>query len=268
MGLEDFDGAQDRLAALGLGLGQPLHLRSETTSTNDEAKAAARAGAAHGAVWVADVQTQGRGRQGRSWLSVPGESLLMSVLLRWPCATHRLPLVSLAAGLAVHDAVATLTQGDRHGLKWPNDIVLRVGQCQKVAGILVESLGVGTSAPAVVVGIGINVLSKTFPEEIRQRATSLALMSDTEVSRLNVLIAILKEMENTVPRVMAFGLGCIRDRLQKADALAGRTVRSEGGEGIAQGVDDDGRLRVCRADGTTTTWHAGEVHLVSSQGIL
>src|SRR5579871_2462505 len=110
-GLPDLARASELVAARGSALGHPMHLLRETTSTNDEAKQAAREGAPHGSTWVTERQTAGRGRQGRTWQSAPGEGLLFSVLARVSCSPARVPPVALAAGLAVRDAVARAAPG-------------------------------------------------------------------------------------------------------------------------------------------------------------
>src|ERR1700744_3582851 len=130
---EDFPRAPELAAPSGSTLGAPLVLLAETSSTNDLATRAAREGAPHGATWVAERQTAGRGRRGHSWISPPGEGLLFSVLLRIPCAPARIPPIALVAGLAVRDAVAAAS-GAPVAIKWPNDVL--VGS-RKVAGILV-----------------------------------------------------------------------------------------------------------------------------------
>ena len=147
------------------GLGHPLHLLSATSSTNDEAKRAARLGAPHGSTWVAEFTAAGRGRQGRTWVSPRGENLLFSVLIRSSAPPARLPLVSLVAGLAVAEAVQRAAPSADVRIKWPNDVVVAAGaaRLQKVAGILVETSMTGDSRGRVVVGVGVNVHTRAFP---------------------------------------------------------------------------------------------------------
>jgi BirA family transcriptional regulator, biotin operon repressor / biotin---[acetyl-CoA-carboxylase] ligase len=253
--------APDRVAARGGELGRPMHLLFSTTSTNDEAKAAARAGAQHGSTWVADQQTAGRGRHGRAWLSPAGESLLFSVILRAASAPGRLPLVALAAGLAVRDAVATAVPGAEVKIKWPNDVYITG---RKVAGILVEAMTVGVRVEAVVVGVGINVHTRVFPDELEGRATSVALVSrDHPPDRASILADVLGSLDRDLQLVLGRGLGLLRARLDAADALRGCRVRSgSGDEGVASGIDDEGRLLVTLAGGVVARWSSGEVDLV------
>jgi BirA family biotin operon repressor/biotin-[acetyl-CoA-carboxylase] ligase len=295
--LPDLARASALIAERGGALGAPLHVLDETTSTNDEAKRASKDGAPHGSTWVAESQTAGRGRQGRAWVSPRGENLLVSVLVRVTCPPARLPPLALAAGLAARDAVAraleqesiernaqrrrltdkslepaslersaqaTLALGEGAGapevrLKWPNDVVVGT---KKVAGILVEAILQGSRVEAVVVGAGINVHTRDFPPDIAARATSVALLSSRPPDRAEILADFLAALDRDVSIVAARGLGLVHARLSAADALRGRRVSSESGEGVAEGIDVDGRLLVRRADGVLARWVAGEVHLV------
>lgn len=270
----DLANAARVIAARGLSLGAPLVLAAETTSTNDDAKQGARAGAPHGALWVAEAQTAGRGRQGRAWLSPPGENLLFSVLMRLRCAPARVPPVSLAVGLAVRDAVArALCLEDSSSdvrVKWPNDVLVRSprdGVLRKVAGVLVESAVVGQSVEYVVVGIGINVRERTFPPDIAALATSIALERDArgvrgELDRAGLLADVLVGLARDVELVAHKGLAHVHARLGVHDALAGRQVESldepPSVRGVASGIDLEGRLLVSSEDGRITRVSSGE----------
>src|SRR5262249_42453014 len=154
------------------------------------AKAGARAGAPHGQVWLAERQTRGRGRLGRSWLSAPGENLLFSVLVRLGSPPARVPPIALACGLAVRDAVAKLVPSERVAVKWPNDVVVLDPQrpgYRKIAGVLVESAVVGAKVDYVVIGIGVNVHTRRFPPELATLATSIALESPAVPDRAELL---------------------------------------------------------------------------------
>ena len=261
--LPDLAAAAARIEARGLSLGRPLHLLAATASTNDDAKNAARAGAPHGSTWVADTQTAGRGRQGRSWISRPGENLLFSVLARVSCPVVRLPTLALAAGLAARDAVANAAPDARVQIKWPNDVVVISGEgaVRKVAGVLVEAILRGKSVEALVVGIGVNVHAREFPQEIAHRATSIAKIAARPPDRAEVLVDVLAGLQRDLELVASRGLGMVHARLARADALLGATVSSESGEGVAEGIDLDGRLLVRRQGGILARWVAGEVHL-------
>ena len=246
-----------------------VRLLAETPSTNDEAKRAAREGAPNLTVFVAETQSAGRGRQGRAWSSPRGENLLFSVLFRLTGPTQRLPLAALAAGLAVRDVVARALPRRAVRVKWPNDVlVARDGDGalgRKVAGVLVESVLSGAEAVAIV-GVGLNVHTRAFPDDLAARATSVALEldpADAPPDRAALLADAIAALDRDVPLVVARGLGLVHARLAEADALRGRPVRSDDGvAGIAEGVDADGRLLVRGADGVLRRLVAGEVHLV------
>jgi BirA family biotin operon repressor/biotin-[acetyl-CoA-carboxylase] ligase len=236
-----------------------MWLLASTTSTNDDAKRGARQGAPHGAMWVAEQQTAGRGRQGRVWWSPAGESLLFSVLVRDGLEPARLPQLALVAGLAVHGAVTRLTPGADVKVKWPNDVLI---EAKKVGGVLVEAISTGSRVEAIVVGVGINVHTRIFPDEICTRATSIALHSARPPDRAHLLADILGWLDADLQVVRARGLGLLGARLSAADALHGHRVRSDTGDsGVASGIDQEGRLLVRRDDGVLARWVAGEVHL-------
>ncbi|MBX3219475.1 MAG: biotin--[acetyl-CoA-carboxylase] ligase [Labilithrix sp.] len=265
----DLAGVADLVRARGGRLGEPIHLLAETGSTNDDARAGARAGAPHGAVWIAESQTRGRGRQGRAWVSAPGESLLFSVLLRIPCAPSRVPPLSLVCGLAVRDAVARALgerDGERALVKWPNDVVVRDragGGWRKVAGVLVESALAGAKVEHVIVGIGVNVHTRDFPDDLAAIATSVAREASGPPHRAELLADILDALGRDVEQVAHRGLGVVHARLSAHDALSGRAVEGVDGDltGTACGIAPDGRLLVRRPDGVVTKVASGEVRV-------
>src|SRR5438067_1956480 len=138
----------------------PVELAGEVDSTNRALLDRARDGAPHGLVLVADHQTAGRGRLGRTWEAAPGSALLVSVLLRPAIAPDELHLVTVAGALAACDACAEVAGVDV-GVKWPNDVVVEDG---KLAGLLAESLVVSSEVEAVVLGMGLNLRSGPLPE--------------------------------------------------------------------------------------------------------
>lgn len=220
-----------------MSIGSPrLHLRT-TNSTNERAKALA-AGAPHGMLITAAEQTAGHGRQGRSWTAPPGEGLLMSLVLhRW----HE--LLPLAAAVAVAE-----TAGVDARIKWPNDVLVAD---RKVGGILVEAR---PHEGWAVLGIGVNVAVRTFPEELRDIAGSLGSAPAEVEPFLHELLARLDHLLDAPSAE-------ILDAWRARDALRGRSITWNGGEGVAAGVDNEGRLVVEIAGGGTTALDAGEVHL-------
>jgi BirA family transcriptional regulator, biotin operon repressor / biotin---[acetyl-CoA-carboxylase] ligase len=260
----DLLAAPDRVAELGCSLGHPMHVLAATVSTNDEALRAAREGAPHGATWVTEHQSGGRGRRGREWVSPAGEGLLFSVVLRLSCAPARLPPIALVAGLAVRVAVMRAVPGVDVKIKWPNDVLVAG---RKIAGILIETVTVGSSVQAVALGVGINVHTRIFPDPIAATATSVALLSQVgPPDRASLLADTLASLDRDLHVVVARGLGLFRARLDAADGLRGLRVAAEAGDlGVASGIDDDGNLLVRRDDGTLARWNSGEVRLAGSR---
>jgi BirA family biotin operon repressor/biotin-[acetyl-CoA-carboxylase] ligase len=225
----------------GTRLGRPrLHLR-EVGSTNERARAHAEAGAPHGMLVTAGVQTAGRGRQGRTWIAPAGRALLMSLVLREFDA-----LLPLRAGLAVADLAGPAAQ-----VKWPNDVLV---DGRKVAGVLAEAR---PQASWAVLGMGVNVALEPadFPAELQARAGTLGRRAD-EVD------AALHELLGHLAARLAEPAAAILDALRARDALLDRAVRWDEGSGVAAGIDPTGALRVRRPDGGLATLEAGEVHVL------
>jgi BirA family transcriptional regulator, biotin operon repressor / biotin---[acetyl-CoA-carboxylase] ligase len=261
---EPFDGwrAAQLLTERGLGLGLPLTVLPVATSTNDLALEAARSGAEHGSAFVAEEQTRGRGRRGRSWVSPPGENLTFSVLLRTRIAPDRASGITLVAGLAVREAVAARVE-QPVSVKWPNDVMCRK---QKLAGILVESLARGHELAAIVVGIGINV-GLELPEALESSATSLGLLGARELDRELLLVDVLAALEPRLGRFHASGLRELLGELGVHDALRGERVRAGELEGRAGGIDASGALRIVSDDGSERLVRSGSVDRVEESSV-
>jgi len=257
----DLESLEGQIAARGISIGKPLEVMEEIDSTNDAAKRAAKLGAPSGALFVTESQSRGRGRQGRKWVSTPGESILASVLLRLTCEPRKLPPIALVCGLAVRDAVARAIDGNVM-LKWPNDVVI---ETRKVAGILVEAIVSGSSVEAVIIGIGLNVHQRSFPDELADTATSVASFAKVPADRAAILADVLAGIDREVSHVAARGLGLVHARLTAADALLHKRISTDDGiTGVAVGIDLDGTLRVRADDRSVVRLVAGEVHLVNA----
>jgi BirA family transcriptional regulator, biotin operon repressor / biotin---[acetyl-CoA-carboxylase] ligase len=229
-------------------IGRPRVHHRATDSTNQRAKELAAAGALHGTLVTADEQTAGRGRQGRSWTAPPGHALLLSLVLRDLDDRHA--LLPLAAAVAVSEACER-TAGVACRIKWPNDVWI---EGRKVSGILVEGRPQESWA---VLGIGLNVSTPEFPDELRGIATSLALAgSGSAPERHAVLDALLASLDRLLTAPADQVLAAWRER----DALLGAEVAWDGGLGTAAGVTDAGALRVETPAGLVEL-DAGEVHL-------
>lgn len=245
-----------QLLELGTELGRPLEHLHTTTSTNDVAKEASKAGAVHGSCFVADEQTRGRGRRGRSWLSTTGEALLFSLVLRPTGLVDPSPL-TLAVGLGVHQA-ASRHVGAALGIKWPNDLVF---ERRKVAGILVETELTQDVPSALVVGVGVNVSATSFEPELRDIAVSMGMLG-SDVTRERLLVDILGDVSAWYRRFVDEGVGALLEPLRRVDALLGKRVRVDGVEGCAIGFDDTGHLLLERSDGSPVSITAGTVEWV------
>jgi BirA family transcriptional regulator, biotin operon repressor / biotin---[acetyl-CoA-carboxylase] ligase len=221
-------------------IGSPRVHHRLTDSTNERAKELAVAGAPHGTLVTADEQTAGRGRQGREWTAPPRSAVLMSLVLRE--LDERLPLT---AAVAVCDALPVDA-----AIKWPNDVWI---DGRKVAGILVEGR---PQEGWAVLGIGLNVGTERFPDDLADTATSLRL-AGLRRSPEEVLCDVLSSLDEWLGAPPARVLEAWRSR----DALKGEGVRWSDGEGVAGGIDDSGALLVETADGRVSL-DAGEVHLL------
>ncbi|NPV04351.1 MAG: biotin--[acetyl-CoA-carboxylase] ligase [Syntrophaceae bacterium] len=245
-------------------LGRRIVCEREVDSTNRLARDLAIAGAAEGTVVIAESQTAGRGRMGRSWFSPAGEGIYLSLLLRPRFQPAEAPKTTLLAGVALAEALIPIVPG-RVSIKWPND-VLAGGK--KVAGILVEAAAEIDAIDYLIIGVGINVNTprRRFPPELRERATSLAAEAVRPVSRAEVLADFLGRFESHYDRAAREGFGPVIRRWRELSDMAGRRVRVRSFdrclEGIISGIGDDGALVLTGADGTVEHVIAGDVEYI------
>ena len=235
-----------------------IHRFATIDSTNTWVMDQARAGAAEGLVAVADEQTAGRGRLGRSWIAPPGASLLMSMLLRpSDLPMDRLHLATAAVAMAGADAVALIAE-ITPSLKWPNDLLV---DDRKLAGVLTEVDGQDSSL-AVVVGIGINC---TWPDELPDEIADIAIAANhaagRPVHREDVLEALLERLEERLDA----GWDAVAREYKSRCTTVGREVRVELADGAfagtATGIDDDGALVVIADDGPRRVVAGDVVHI-------
>ena len=223
-------------------------------STMDVAAALAADGAAHGVVVLAARQTAGRGRRGASWASPPGAGLYLSLITR-PLDQHTIPLITIAAGVGVRDGIVKCT-GLAPALKWPNDLL--VGR-RKLAGILAEGHGIGSSGQAVVIGVGLNVCAAAYPPDVAARATSIEDELGRAVDPELLLDQILASLEAYLA-ALPQNPGDILQAWRAASPSAhGTRVEWDGGRGTTAGVDDTGALLVTTATGVERVI-AGQLH--------
>jgi BirA family biotin operon repressor/biotin-[acetyl-CoA-carboxylase] ligase len=231
-----------------------------TESTNDEALKLAAAGTEHGTVVVAEEQTAGRGRLGRVWFSEKSSGIYTSVILRPPLSPAAAPVLTLMAGVAAQQAVSSST-GLAVDIRWPNDLLVNG---KKVCGILTEMSAELDRLHAVVLGIGINVNHSQIPAELKLIATSLRLEANRTISRSNLFVALLRELERHYRLLLKDGNKAITERWAAVSSFArGKRVRvvTPAGETLATtaGLDPSGALRIRHDDGREELLVAGEV---------
>ena len=227
-------------------------------STNEQAKELAIAGAPGGLVVTADEQTAGRGRRGNPWFAPPGSCLLYSALVR-PFAADEARLLPLAVPLAVCEAAEAVAPV-RCQVKWPNDIWIDE---RKVSGVLAEAR---PDEGWAVVGVGLNVAitEDQFPPELRETAISL-LPTEAEgglpPGGAPGVRRSLASLNHHLGRWLEAGDDEILSAYRARDALCGRRISWDGGEGVAEEIDERGHLVVEKPDGGRVSLGAGEVHL-------
>ena len=234
-----------------------LHYFSDIDSTNTQAMQAANAGAEEGTLFLADQQSAGRGRNGHGWHSVSGSAILVSIVLRPRIAPSQALWLSLMAGVAAHEAIQN-TCGIASDLRWPNDLLIAR---KKVCGILTEISTDAEQLRYAVIGIGVNVNQHSFPPQIASLATSLEIETGKEWSRTELLIKLLKSLEAGYQRALLLGnQALIRSVEQISSYVRSKRVRvdeSGGYEGVTDGLDERGFLRVQTSEGVRTVISGG-----------
>jgi BirA family biotin operon repressor/biotin-[acetyl-CoA-carboxylase] ligase len=254
----------DAIAPRTRWLARTLQWFEEIDSTNKHALALAAQGAAHGEAVIAEAQTAGRGRLGRSFFSPPRTNLYVSLVLRPRGSAAALGTLPLVAGVALAEVVADeLGDAARVQLKWPNDVL---ADEKKISGILLERSGASADS-AVILGIGVNlnVDPATFPDDFRARASSLAALAGHAIDRARFTAALFERLEDALDAHAEHGFAALRPRFDALFRMNGRRVRvadSAGRvtEGVVHGVGADGSLRL----GT----YAGEERLLAGDVTL
>jgi BirA family biotin operon repressor/biotin-[acetyl-CoA-carboxylase] ligase len=230
-------------------------VRDSVESTNDEVRELARAGAPEGLVVLAERQTAGRGRRGAAWFSPFGQALTFSVLLRPAQPKALWPRLALATGLAVAEALETL--GVQPGIKWPNDVW--IGK-RKVAGILVEA-----GSDFAVIGIGLNVNNTEFPNEVVEIATSLRIETTQEISRSEVLSAIIRRL-SARSRQIGTDFSEVVSAVQERCVLTGQQISLTTANGpmigSAEGIAPGGELLIRTKSGLEKVLQADDVRVL------
>lgn len=238
--------------------GKTVHFARETDSTNLWIKRLAKEGAPEGTLALAEFQSAGRGRLGRSWEVPEGTSVMMSILLRPKFEPQYAPTLTLVMGMAVAKAVKKL--GFDVSIKWPNDVVV---SHKKICGILTEMGVRDGKIDYAVIGVGINVNIREFSEEMADKATSLYLESGREFDRSQIPGLVMEAFEEYYEKFAATcDLSGLKEEYESILANYNQPVRvlaKEPYEGVARGITDGGELLVEKTDGTIVAVSAGEV---------
>ena len=246
--------------------GQQLHWLETTTSTNNVASRLADAGAVEGTTVVAEAQTSGRGRMGRSWFSPPGAGLYVSVVLRpgqgFSAVRDPSALLTIAAGVALAEGIQAST-GLPAEIKWPNDLL--VGK-RKLAGILAEAAAQGGDLAFVILGFGVNLRPAAYPPELAGRVTSIEAELDRPTDRAMILAEILSALASRHADLRQGRFGAILSAWRtRVPLLRGAPVEWETPHGLQRGraedVDATGALLV-RVNGRIERLIAGEVRWI------
>ena len=238
--------------------GKTVHFARKMDSTNLWIKRLAKEGAPEGTLALAEYQSAGRGRLGRSWEVPEGTSVMMSILLRPKFEPQFAPMLTLVMGMAVAKAVKDL--GFDVSIKWPNDVVV---SHKKICGILTEMGVLDGKIDYVVIGVGINVNIREFPEKMADKATSLYLEGGREFDRSQVPGLVMEAFEKYYEEfIKTCDLSGLKEEYESILANYDQPVRvlaKEPYEGIARGITNGGELLVEKQDGTVVEVSAGEV---------
>ena len=242
-------------------LGKRIHYFSELDSTNRFAFRRAQEGGDEGEIVVAESQTQGKGRMGRSWFSPPCLNLYLSVILRPKLAPGHAPQITLMSAVAVAETVQSFLESPA-AIKWPNDIMVHG---KKLAGILTESCCELDRVHFVIVGIGVNLNLPVdlLPESIRERATSLFILNQRPVDRTAFARRLIQNLDRCYGELEGRGFSWIARRWESFFELRGKRVQVEVADqrlsGTARGIDGDGALILEQDGGALQRIIAGEV---------
>ena len=258
--------ADDLMARLGKTkvIGRDIRVFQETTSTNDVIEKLARDKVKEGVVVFAESQTKGRGRLGRRWISPARKGLWFSILLRPNLRPQETTQLTVAAATALRRAIETETRL-KAKIKWPNDILI---DGKKAAGILTELSAELDRVKHVVLGIGVdvNLTAAEFPAELRKLATSLKIETGKPVSRSDLAVEILRQLDRDYARICTGKFESVADEWEEHCGTIGHSVSIQVGErrihGRAESLDDDGALLLRTQYGQLERITAGDVTVV------
>jgi BirA family biotin operon repressor/biotin-[acetyl-CoA-carboxylase] ligase len=243
-------------------IGKDIHLLSEVASTNTLAMEMASKGAPEGTVVIAETQTGGKGRLGRKWIS-PRGNLYLSVILRPDIPTHKAPLITLMGAVALASVIRTQCKVQAT-IKWPNDILI---SGKKVAGLLTEMSAEPDRIKHIALGIGVdvNMALDELPSDIRALTTTLACEAGEKIDRTSLLRQLFIDLDHWY-QIFLKSHASVLMEWEKLNMTVGNRV-AVGGlgetlEGLAQGIDSEGRLIIRLDDGAIRTVAAGDVTIL------
>ncbi len=243
-------------------IGRDIQLFATIISTNTSAMELASKGAAEGTVVISEMQTGGKGRLGRKWISPKG-NLYLSIILRPSVPTHKAPLITMAGAVAAASAIRSVCRVAA-GIKWPNDILVFD---KKVCGLLTEMSAEQDRIRHIVLGLGIDVNMRLdeLPPDIRSLTTTLAEATGATVDRTALLRQLLRDLDHWYRQFLTQDTSVLEE-WKKLNVTIGRRIMvsstGEQIEGMAQGIDEDGRLIVKQDNGSTRAVAAGDVTIV------
>ena len=249
--------------------GRPVRCFQTITSTNEYARKMGEEGAAQGLLVLADEQTAGKGRAGRRWATPPGANIAMTLLLRPQLPPDRIAMVTLVMGMAVTKACRMLYDLPA-GIKWPNDVAVKG---KKLSGTLTELSAELTRVNYIVIGTGINVNQLSFPEEIKDLATSLQLELGRECSRSELIAETMYWFEQYYEAFLQTrDMSGLKEEYESMLLNLNREVRvldpAGAYTGTARGIDELGQLLVDRENGEQVRIYAGEVSVRGLYGYV
>lgn len=245
-------------------IGRDIIFLDTVDSTNRIAMEIGDKGALHGTVVIADCQTKGRGRLGRTWVSPPGSNIYMSIILRPVLEPKNAPILTIMASVASANALRNVT-GLPIGIKWPNDLM---ASDKKLGGILSETRSINSRIIFSVIGIGINVNSglEDLPPDLRAIATSIKNETGREESRANLIANILNEMDYWLKGLSKDGKEHLLAEWRRLTLTLKKSVKTVVGKdtftGIAEDIDDEGMLLLRLPSGVLKKISAGDVTIL------
>lgn len=263
---DKLDEASVRKGLTTASIGQHIVYLDNVDSTNEYAK---NLDAPHGTVVIAEDQTMGKGRRGKSWVSQPGTGLWMTIYLKPSIKPQEIMQVTLISGMAVCKAIQQVT-GCNAGIKWPNDIVING---KKVCGILTEMILEEQTIACAVTGIGININIPSFPQELSNRATSLLIETGKTFLRADIARAVftyfeqyytnMLDPENLPSLLSEYASMCINVGREVVATIGNQEIH-----GVAEGISPLGELLIKTPDGAVIPVTSGEVSIRGVYGYI